>query len=56
MFSLILYQIKYILTFDDRNKFSGKMVYIYKNYQNSSKSFVDLEILQNAISDVRVDL
>ena len=25
---------------------------IYKNYQNSSKSFADLEILQNAISEV----
>ena len=50
-----------ILTFDDRDPpwmnelIKSKIQWkngIYKNYQNSSKSFADLEILQNAISEV----
>lgn len=50
-----------ILTFDDRDsplmneliksKFKRKNG-IYKNYQNSSRSSVNLEILQNAISEL----
>ena len=49
-----------ILTFDDRDPpWKNELIKsksqwkngIYKNYQNSFKSFADLEILQNAISE-----
>ena len=56
MFSLILYQIKYFLLKTGMNELMKSKIQwkngIYKNYQNSSKIFADLETLQNTISEV----
>ena len=56
MFSLILYQIKYFLLKTGMNELIKSKIQwkngIYKNYQNSSKMFADLETLQNTISEV----